>query len=203
MNCFDCPNCSKQFPAPSASLKFTFVCPNCKTSFIANPYIDPHAHVRPKARSNKSFTANPSTDTRNIKGLGTGTNKSFIAIPPGQTESDKQSEQIAKVLFSIVFLGLTAWYCTYLYNKGTAEYASYESPQNVDISRKELWSGREIISVEKVDAAHSLNPVIVRSQNKTAIGIAPSYSKQKWIVTYETPSGIKRTETLSYDPTAY
>jgi hypothetical protein len=92
---------------------------------------------------------------------------------------------------------------SFLYNKGTAVYASYESPQNVEISRKEIWSGREIISVEKVDAAHSLNPVIVRSQNKTAIGIAPSYSKQKWIVTYETPSGIKRTETLSYDPTAY
>jgi hypothetical protein len=200
MNCFDCPNCSKQFPAPSTSLKFTFVCPNCKTSFIANPYIDPQAHVRPKARSNKSFTANPSIDARNKLRQGTGTNKSFIAIPPVQTESDKQSEQISKVLGSIVFLGLFAWFC---YNKGTAKYASDESPQNVEISRKEIWSGREIISVEKVDAAHSLNPVIVRSQNKTAIGIAPSYSKQKWIVTYETPSGIKRTETLSYDPTAY
>jgi hypothetical protein len=200
MSHFDCPNCSVRFSGPSANIKFTVTCPNCRTSFTASPSIDPHAHLRPKARSNKSSTANPSIDTRNKLRNGIGANESFIAIPPGQTGSDKQAEQIIKVLGSIVFLGLTAWYCTYLYNKGTAEYLSSETTSD---SRKEIWSGREIISVEKVDAAHSLNPVIVRSQNKTAVGIAPSYSKQKWIVTYETPSGIKRTETLSYDPTVY
>jgi hypothetical protein len=104
------------------------------------------------------------------------------------------------VLFLLTIVGLGG---ALLVREATSKLAIPSGYTKSEPSRSEIWRDRQIISVEKVDAARNLNPFIVRYKNKPAFGAAPSYSKEGWIVTYETPVGIKRTETLSYDPTEY